>query len=46
MNVESSFGPETDDSPPRTNTRVPTAAMRWPDLTEGAGPIFWNMYHL
>jgi hypothetical protein len=28
------------DSPPRTITCLPNAAMEWPDLPVGAGPIF------
>lgn len=33
------------DSPPSTKTCLPNAAMACPLRPEGAGPIFWNIYH-
>ena len=32
--------------PPSTKTRGPMDAMACPERGLGAGPIFWNMYHL
>lgn len=48
MSVGSSGFAGLSDSPPkppRTNTREPIDAMACPERADGAGPIFWNIYH-
>jgi hypothetical protein len=45
MRLWSSIFEGENDSPPKTNTRVPIEAIACPDRPLGEGPIFWNMYH-
>ena len=46
MTEGSAVSPGVDSSPPSTNTLESTEAIVCPDLIVGAGPMFWNMYHL
>ena len=36
---------DSPPNPPSTNTRDPIDAIACPEREEGAGPIFWNIYH-